>query len=139
MVNDIDKYPIDDKCFDEWNEKKKKAHYVNKPPIYHECEIWWVMIGENVGSEVNGKGDDFLRPVLVIRKYGNLLFGVPLSSQVHRGMWYDQFEYKNRTQCVLLSQAGRLSANRLRYKMGRISKIDFIRICDSLSKLFFKK
>ena len=139
MANNTDKYPIDNKRFDEWNEKKKEAHYLNKPPIYHEREIWWVMIGENVSSEINGKGKDFLRPVLVIRKYGNLFFGVPLSSQIHHGIWYDRFKCRNRTQCALLSQAGRLSANRLRYKMGRISTIDFIRICDSLSKLFFKK
>lgn len=138
-MNNTDAHLIDNKHFDEWNEKKKEAHYINKPPIYHEREIWWLMIGENIRAEINGKGDDFLRPVLVIRKYGNLFFGVPLSSQIHQGMWYGQFWCRNRMQCALLSQAGRFSASRLRYKMGRISMVDFTHVCDSLSKLLFRK
>lgn len=130
---------MSEKHFDEWNKAKKAIHYASISPLYHEREIWWLAIGENIGSEVNGKGDDFLRPILVIRKYGNLFFGVPLSSQIHYGMWYDQFEYKNRTQCVLLSQASKYSANRLRYKMGRVPRADFVRICKSLSGLLFKE
>ena len=130
---------MEEKRFDEWNEKKKKIHYSKNLPLYHEREIWWITIGENIGSEVNGKGEDFLRPVLIVRKYGNLFFGAPLSSQLHQGMWYEQFEYKKRTQCVLLSQTSTFSANRLRYRMGRIPTIDFIRICESLNKLLFKK
>ena len=129
----------EEKRFDEWNKMKKKLHFSNTIPLYHEREIWWLAIGENIGSEVNGKGKDFLRPVLVVRKYGNLFFGVPLSSQPHQGIWYESFAYKNRTQFALLSQAGRLSANRLRYKMGRIPMPDYLRINNSLNKLLFKK
>ncbi len=127
------------KHFDEWSKKKKEIHYSHSPPLYHEREIWWLAIGENIGAEINGKGTDFLRPVLIIRKYGNLFFGVPLSSQIHQGMWYDQFEYKNKLQCALLSQASTFSANRLRYKMGRMPMLSFQRICDSLIGLLFKK
>ena len=128
-----------DKHFDEWNEVKKSLDSTKKVPIYHEREIWWVVIGENIGAEINGKGNDFLRPVLVIRKYGILFFGVPLSSQIHQGMWYDVFAYKNKQQCVLLSQASTFSANGLRYKMGRIPTMEYIRICKSLAKLLFKE
>ena len=138
MIKFADDYHLCGKRFDEWNEKKKEAHYTNKLPIYHEREIWWLMIGENIGAEINGKGDDFLRPVLVIRKYGNLFFGVPLSSQLHYGMWYDYFEYKNRTQCTLLSQSSTYSAYRLRRKIGRIPLEEFLRICNSLQLLLFK-
>ena len=127
------------KQFDEWNEKKKEIHYARNLPLYHEREIWWLAIGENIGAEINGKGTDFLRPVLIIRKYGDLFFGVPLSSQIHQGMWYDQFEYKGKPQCVLLSQASTFSTNRLRYKMGRMPMPVFQRICDSLITLLFKK
>ena len=128
-----------EKHFDKWNELKKKIHAKEVLPIYHEREIWWISIGENIASEINGKGEDFLRPVLVVRKYGNLFFGVPLSSQLHHGIWYERFEYKGRMQCALLSQASKYSANRLQYRMGRIPLFDYMRINESLTKLLFKK
>lgn len=130
---------MNQKRYDEWNELKKSLHYSGKLPTYHEREIWWMSIGENIGSEINGKGEKFLRPILVVRKYGNLFFGVPLSSQIHQGRWYELFEYKNKTQCALLSQSGKYSANRLHHKMGRMPRMDYLRIAHSLKRLVFKK
>ena len=130
---------MEEKHFDEWNEMAKELHASIDIPQYHEREMWWLSIGENIGAEINGKGDYFLRPVLVVRKYGILFFGIPLSSQVHQGIWYEQFEHRNRTQCVLLSQSSTYSANRLRRKIGRIPIGDFLQICNSLQKLLFKE
>ena len=130
---------MEEKRFDEWNELKKKLHKDNKVLICREREIWWASIGENIGTEINGKGENFLRPVLIVRKHGASFFGVPLSSKLHRGMWYNWFEYRGRIQCALLSQAKTISVNRLRYKMGRIPREDFERINGALSGLLFKK
>ncbi|WP_253747075.1 hypothetical protein [Helicobacter sp. CLO-3] len=55
--------------FDKWNDTKKAIH--NSPKrqkIIKEGGVYWVNVGQNVGCEVNGKGGDFVRPVLVLKK-----------------------------------------------------------------------
>ena len=53
----------------EWIGLKQKLHQSeHKPPFVSERDLWWASLGENVGSEVNGKSDRFSRPVLIMRK-----------------------------------------------------------------------
>lgn len=128
------------KHFDVWMPLKKRIHFVGREWEFREREIWWMAIGENVGTEVNGKGDNFLRPVLIVRKYGpGGFFGVPLSSQLHEGMWYTNFTSKKKEHCALLSQAGSFCSYRLYGFMNKASKEEFAKIIDSLEKLLFKK
>ncbi|DAB39142.1 MAG TPA: toxin-antitoxin system protein, partial [Sulfuricurvum kujiense] len=56
------------KKFDEWNEVKKDTDYNTRIIGIKPREIFWAKIGENVGYEQNGKGDNFARPVLIIKK-----------------------------------------------------------------------
>ncbi|MGM0520084.1 MAG: hypothetical protein ACQERD_10620 [Campylobacterota bacterium] len=47
--------------FDSWNSKKKDIH-TNKNRIhFRQGEIWFVHIGQNIGYEVYGKGEDFYK------------------------------------------------------------------------------
>lgn len=39
------------KDFDNWNERKKKIHQGKKDIYFNEREIWWCMVGVNVGFE----------------------------------------------------------------------------------------
>ena len=51
------------KRFLEWIGLKEKLHSNNfTPPFFKEKEIWWCYFGENIGTEMNGKGDFFTRP-----------------------------------------------------------------------------
>ena len=54
--------------FDEWNEIKKNTHLRNNIVGYKEREIFWTRIGYNIGSEEYGKGNEFQRPVIIIKK-----------------------------------------------------------------------
>lgn len=120
--------------------KKQKIHETGREWQFREKEIWWMAIGENIGTEVNGKGDDFLRPVLIIRKYGPKgFFGVPLTSQEHIGIWYANFETNGKKQCALLSQAGSFCSYRLYNSIGRITEKDFEIVLQKLRELIFKK
>lgn len=128
------------KHFDIWMPLKMRIHFAERRWEFREREIWWMAIGENVGTEVNGKGSNFLRPVLIVRKYGPRgFFGVPLSSKMHKGMWYTSFKSSGKLQCALLSQSGSFCSYRLYGFMGRISKKDFVKIIGDLEKLLFKK
>jgi hypothetical protein len=56
------------KRFSEWFGLKKKLHERQQtPPLVSEREIWWASVGENVGSEINGKSTLFSRPVIIYR------------------------------------------------------------------------
>ena len=55
-----------DKDFDTWNGQKKRVN--NRTRIkYHVREMWWCWIGLNVGSEQDGSGAEFRRPVLIVK------------------------------------------------------------------------
>ena len=131
---------MEEKHFDIWMPQKENIHKVGRKWLFREREIWWMAIGENVGTEVNGKGASFLRPVLIVRKYGpGGFFGIPLSSQQHSGIWYTNFQTRGKDQCALLSQASSYSSYRLYNVIGRITKEDFERVLGDLEKLLFKK
>ena len=57
------------KRFLEWIGLKQRLHdNQHKPPLVSERDMWWASIGENVGSEINGKGTVFTRPVVILKK-----------------------------------------------------------------------
>ena len=70
------------KDFKGWMKLKEKIHKKGSFRTFREGEIWWCKVGENVGSEICGKGKDFLRPVVVVNKLSKYNFiGVPLTSK----------------------------------------------------------
>lgn len=55
------------KDFDDWNEKKKRIDGGHHKPFFSAREIWWCYLGLNVGSEHNGSGRRYSRPVLILK------------------------------------------------------------------------
>lgn len=89
-------------------------------------EIFYAHIGENVGFEQCGKGDSFVRPVLVFKKFNNALFwGIPLSTTQNRGKYYFDFEFKDSISVAILSQLKLFDAKRLDRKIGKMEKAEF--------------
>lgn len=83
------------KDFDKWNEKKKAIHVNENIVGFSQNEIIFMKIGLNVGFEQDGKGKDFLRPVLVYKKFNNRVFlGIPLTSKEKDDKFHFEFEYK---------------------------------------------
>ena len=126
--------------FDGWIKLKKKIHYKGQLRTIKEGEVWWCKIGENVGKEICGKGNDFLRPVLVAYKLSKYDFiGVPLTSKRHDGNWYVNFRFKNKNECAVLVQIENISVYRLHYKMGEVSRSDYDVVLAGLCELFEQK
>ncbi len=72
------------KEYDSWNELKKSAQLHATPLTYfpQEGEVWMSLFGKNIGVEQNGGGANFLRPILVVKKFNNRMFwSVPLSTK----------------------------------------------------------
>lgn len=69
------------KRFDERNILKKKVNRQNGEIFVKPREVWFAHLGINVGNEEDGKGVTFQRPVLIIKKVGNMYFVAPMTSK----------------------------------------------------------
>jgi mRNA-degrading endonuclease toxin of MazEF toxin-antitoxin module len=103
-------------------------------------QIWWCRLGENVGHEQCGKGDEFLRPVVIIKKFNrNLFYGVPTSSKYKNNKYYFDLKLKKNNTFALLSQMRAIDARRLKYKMARLPDADLIILKKAISKVILGK
>lgn len=67
--------------FDKWNLLKQEIHTKEITINIKEKNIYFVSIGQNIGTENYGKSDKFLRSVLVHKKLGiNYFLGIYLTS-----------------------------------------------------------
>jgi mRNA interferase MazF len=116
------------KRFLEWIKIKEKIHEEKLSPTFEEREIWWAVLGENIGHEENGRGDDFVRPFIVVRKFNKeLLFGVPCSSVVKENKYYFKIVVQagNFKTAAMLSQARSISSKRLLKVVDKIGEESF--------------
>jgi len=113
--------------FDEWNEVKKELNQKKESFGFRERDILFLSVGKNIGFEVYGKDKEFLRPVLVLKKYGKYSFlGIPLSRQYKEGKFYYNFSYKmGIISTALLTQSRVFDIKRAKYRSGTIKKDDF--------------
>lgn len=127
----------EEKYFDEWNEVKKATHGSSRIPAIKQGEVWWCAVGQNVGVEIDGKGSKFVRPVLVYKKLSRLgFFGIPLTTQEHRGSWYVPFVFQDKQQFAALAQAKTFSVLRAYRRMGTVPESDFMLVADGFNRLF---
>ncbi|MEK7669519.1 MAG: type II toxin-antitoxin system PemK/MazF family toxin [Patescibacteria group bacterium] len=125
------------KRFLEWIGIKGKIHEGSNPPSFDEKDIWWVYLGENVGHEEDGKGEFFLRPFIIIRKFNKeLLFGIPCSSIKKDNKYYFEVNTKsiNFTTYALLSQPRVLSSKRLTNFVAKLGNGQFKKLKTALTK-----
>ena len=99
------------------------------PTYFREREVGWCSVGENVGVEINGKGDQFTRPILILRKLDSYSFiGLPLTTAKRIGSWYTDLKIKNKESTIILSQARHFDYRRMSDRMCTVSEDDFKRI-----------
>ena len=124
------------KLFDAWNYQKKIVDARKNTKTIKERDILFLQIGENVGFEQNGKGEKFLRPVLVYKKFSNHLFlGIPLTSKLKEGRFYAEFSFKEKPSNAILSQIRLFDSKRIEYFYGRIAPEQFLNIKKKLIAL----
>jgi len=128
--------------FNRWNEVKKKTHSKENQVGFKEREIFWLRLGNNVGSEEFGKGNEFQRPVIIIKKLTkDLFFGVPLTSKIKQGNYFYTFTYndkknKTHTNTAMLLQLRTFDKKRLMGRIGTMPLKDFENLADLLRELF---
>lgn len=125
------------KDFQKWHNKKSQVDQIEKRPFFHEQEIWFCHVGMNVGFEQDGSGDDFQRPVIIIRKFNrSVCWVIPLSKTQKRGKYYFAFPFDSYTTSVaILSQIRLLDAKRLSRKIGKMSNNEFRELINKIKAL----
>ena len=58
------------RALSEWNKVKGEIHSAGRIPDIHEGEVWWCIVGKNVGIEINGKGERYV--FRLCRKMGTI-------------------------------------------------------------------
>jgi mRNA interferase MazF len=123
------------KDFDSWNKKKKDIN--TKPRTNaHERDIWWVALGLNIGSEQDGKGDSYERPVIVIKKLSpNMYYVLPLSTKCKSSTMHIPFSHEKVEGYILLDQMKAVDIKRFIRKVGYVSQENFSEIITAFKKL----
>lgn len=126
------------KDFQQWHRKKMEVHNERPRVFFKEREIWFFYCGENVGFEQDGRGSEFLRPVLVVKKFNKeISLVIPLTRTEKQGRYYFQFVFKDgMPSTAILSQIRLVDAKRLKYKIGEMEKDDFAQIKAKIRQLF---
>ena len=141
MKNNLD-IPENIRNYKDWMPVKENIQSEGILRRFKEWELWWCAIGENVGVEINGKGDMFTRPVVIYHKFSRFGFmGIPLTTKDHTAEapdWYVKFNFKNKEQFAALHQLERVSVFRLCRRMGELDDEDIARIKRGFVKLYAK-
>ncbi|MBI2046434.1 MAG: type II toxin-antitoxin system PemK/MazF family toxin [Parcubacteria group bacterium] len=126
------------KDFDNWHKEKSNLHQEKIRPFFHEREIWFASVGINIGFEQDGRGDQFLRPVIILKKFNNeVLWGIPLTKNQKKGEYYFQFKFlsEEKMSTAILSQIRLIDSKRLQYKIGDVKEDNFIELKRKIMQL----
>lgn len=107
--------------FADWAKLKPRIHFSDAPTVFfRERQIWWASIGQNIGSEENGKHGNFERPVIIFKKFNPQTFlAVPISTVGKEGAHRVVFTNERNDRFVAnLSQMRVLSSKRLLRLVG---------------------
>ena len=125
------------KDFDAWNTVKKRINNKRRIANIRPGELRWVALGINVGSEIDGKGTTFTRPVLIVSISGTYLALVcPLSSKNKKIAGYVPFGWKGSISSLCINQTKVISQKRIGRRMGRVSE-NRLSLHKSQIKVFF--
>lgn len=116
-----------EKEFDKWNIKKKALHNRQDNLFYHEREIWWCALGINIGFEQDGSGEEYRRPVLILKGLSAktcLIVPLTASSQKHL-LRPSVGVVADKEARALLSQLRVIDTKRLISKVGYLEKSIF--------------
>jgi len=129
------------KRFAEWIGLKERLHnQAHKPPLVSEGDIWWTSVGENIGSEINGKSALFSRPAIIFRKLTHsFYFVIPTTTQTKKGSWFVAFRHGGRNMVACLHQARAIDYRRLSTKLGTIDDEDYRRVLEGFKNLYVYK
>lgn len=127
---------IPPKDFDTWNEKKKTLENSAQEIVYKAGQIWWCSLGLNIGSEQDGKHENFERPVLIIRSLGKkICLCVPLTTSDERHFFKIPVPSFSPETKASISQVRTISTKRLLRRIDTLERKEFAMVKQALHSL----
>jgi len=124
------------KNFDSWNEEKKKVNNKGMQKLFHEREIWWASFGVNIGREQDGRGDNFERPILILKTLSpDTFICLPLSTKKRLDAFQASVTNEDIRGFALLDQVRVIDSKRLLRKIGTMKLDEFIILKEKMRKL----
>jgi mRNA interferase MazF len=129
----------DENNYKKWLELHKALNALDFSLPFNEREIWWVSMGLNVGIEINGKGENFERPAIIIKKFNkDHVWIIPINSSTStkEGLCIPLSHYGlHHTSAAIISQLQRFSTRRLVSLIGILSPDQFVQILEAVIKI----
>ena len=89
-----------------------------------------------MGEEVYGKGNDFRRPVVILKKLSqNSCVVAPTSTKEKSGSWFHYLNIRDKDRWVMMHQIRFISANRLWVRESTLSEEEFTELKKSVATL----
>lgn len=125
------------KEFSNWTPIKQTTHAKSQLPLYATREVWWAILGLNIGSEQDGQGDNYKRPVLVLRGLSKeVCIVVPLTTSTKRDKFYiDAGMVGGKAAAAIISQIRLVDTRRLVEKVQTLPVDAFERIRNATKDL----
>lgn len=125
------------KDFDGWNTKKQNIDTSESTRFYREREVWWCHLGLNIGSEQDGSGKKFARPVLILKGLSKTTcFIVPLTTSAESHAFRVPLGVVDgRPAQAIISQMRVVDTRRFINRMDTISQNLFEKVQTSAAKL----
>lgn len=112
--------------------KRQLQNSTEKEFFFSEAQVWHCHMGENIGYEQDGYGDEFLRPVIILKKFNKQIFwGIPLTHTIKNLPVYFRCNpifvsgANTNESAAVLSQIRLMDARRLRKRFARIEYSEF--------------
>lgn len=127
------------KDFDSWNKIKQ---VIEKVPsmLYNVREVWWCRMGVNIGSEQDGKGEHYIRPVVIIRSlWADSCVVVPLTTSTKEHFFrvpVGHIKENAKPSCANISQLRIVDVKRLQQKVGFLNDKNFTALKKRIRDLF---
>ncbi len=126
------------KDFIGWNVKKIDVNAVGFNKLYRQRDVWWCVLGINIGNEQDGNDDGYQRPVLILRGLSSktcIIVPLTTSGEVH-GFRIDVGIIAGKKAKAIISQIKVIDTKRLVNKIGVVNKDTFETIIKSIRGLF---
>ena len=126
------------KYFDAWFKIKKDINKSEEDISINAGDVRWASLGVNIGSEIDGKGKSFTRPVIILKVIGNnLALILPMSTKLKGDVpGYLKILLKEKEVSVCLSQIRVISQKRIFLRIAKISENKFKNIKKEVNNFY---
>ncbi len=126
------------KNFKEWGEQKELTENKEINRWCQPRDIWWCKMGVNIGYEEDGKGEHFLRPVVVLKNFGiNTALVVALTTSKKKNRFHFAINsFDGESSFAIISQIKLIDTKRLVEKKGKVEKGVFENLEQAIKDLF---